>query len=760
MKLSVDNDTTIQPCSYKVEFFRLLCYAYRKTTNAEALQEQKEVDVSLNRQLLCSLLVVLALTVLAAGCSSEGSTDTTDGDSDVVRIPCDNDDDCVDYGMMCSVVGFCIDMSDGDGFVDGDWEEEIDVEVDMGIPEERKMTCPSTLEFGMVTIGDSETLPVSLENIGSEDIVINTIRFASDEEDNLEMVDLPSFPYTLRSGTSMTFSVTYHPVAPGDERASITIASNAYTEDEDLCQGKVNVTSEYGGDSSLVVYPENLTFGNVGMDDPAMELPVLFCNIGTGNKVITFSGARITGSDADQFDYSFQGTEPSYNNPLFVPPGDEPTGEEESTPDNCQKFYVSYDPDEMTNYPNLHEGSLDLYNDADTTEGDSVSIPLVGSSDPNTIYVSPKKIDFGEVDINTTDLIPLTIQNQTGGSIEITEMSIDGMDCIEFGIVMPEGVELPMQLTADEIIENVGVTYTPDYEGLDEKCDFVLMAQRQCAPGEECPEDRVTTDISGYGRVPNQKPVANVSRSALTLESVDMPIEDVAIDQRLYLYGRFSSDEEDGGVSRYKWELIAPETSSLTDVEPDDDMADVSIRPDVAGTYLLSLTVWDSVDAVSEPKQITINVGGGVDADRIIVDMEFSGQDDMSVQLEWIAPNTFICSDATMSPMHVCNLGDYGRPVVTKSTLSFQYDGNHETIMHNSAPDGTYKIKVTFLEDCGGLEISGWCLNPQTSDVTIRIYIGEDVTPTYTRQTTLDGIGDFEEWAITKGSEGWSTPYP
>jgi len=715
--------------------------------------------VSLKGQVLCSLFVVLVMSVFAAGCGGDGNADSGNGgDEDIVRIPCDSDDDCADYGMMCSVVGFCIEAG-GDYNSDGDWEEEVEIEVDMGNPEERRMTCPATLEFGMVLLGDSKTLPVSLENIGTEDILINTIQFSSEEE-SLKLSDLPTFPYTFRAGTSMTFNVTYNPEEPGDERATINIVSNAYREDETLCQGKVNISSEYSGDSSLVVYPANLTFGNVGMDDPAMEQPVLFCNIGTGNKVITFSGVRITGSDADQFSYRFTGTEPSYNSPHFIPPGEEPTGEEESAPANCSKFFVSYDPDEMTNYPDLHEGSLDLYNDADNIEGDSVNIPLVGSSDPNTIYVSPKTIDFKEVDINTTALKELTIQNQTGGPIEITDVRVSGMDCIEFAVVMPDTVQLPLQMAADEMIQDIGVTYTPDYEGLDEKCDFVLTAQRQCAPGDTCPEDVITTDMRGYGRVPNAKPVANVSRSAISLESVDLPIEDAAIGSRLYLYGRFSSDEEDGGVSRYKWELLPPETSSLSKVSPDDDYADISILPDVAGTYLLNLTVWDSEDAASEPKQVTVNVGGGVDAERIMIDMDFSGQSDMSVQLEWIAPNTLICSDATMSPMHICNLGDYGKPIVTKSTMSFQHDGNKETIMHSQAPEGTYKIKVTLLDNCGGLELGGWCLNPQESEVNVRIYIGEDVTPTYSRQTTLDGLFDSEEWTISKGSEGWSAPFP
>jgi Abnormal spindle-like microcephaly-assoc'd, ASPM-SPD-2-Hydin len=151
---------------------------------------------------------------------------------------------------------------------------------------------PSSLSFGNVQIGNNQTLSETVTNVGGASVIISqdTVTGSAFSVTGL------TFPSTLTSGESITFSVIFTPSSAGSTSASIAIASNA-------SNSTLNVPLSGTGTAAgqLAVTPASSAFGNVVVGTSA-NLPATLSATGAS---VTVTSATVSSSEFSLSGLSF-----------------------------------------------------------------------------------------------------------------------------------------------------------------------------------------------------------------------------------------------------------------------------------------------------------------------------------------------------------------------------------------------------------------------------------------------------------------------
>ena len=684
--------------------------------------------------------------LFAFSCDEEKST-PVDGDSGTSDILCDSDENCPEEFPYCSpVLGICTvkPLEDGDEeeAETGDQPSEAEPEQDSATDGDgcSVIQCPEEVNFGSVLIGETREFGVEVASRGSCDLILREVTI-NPEESEFSLKSAPDLPQPLSPGNSTTFNIAFSPSYGYEAADALYVVSNA--DNQPLC--RIKLTSEYKGTSKISFAPEELQFGNVRVGDPALELSADICNQGTGNRAIriTAIGLKMPGT-VPHFSILNQDELPK-TKPVYVNPG------------QCFTVRIAYQPTEETFWPQEHENFLVVKHDAnlnaDDSQGTGTSeLRIAGSANAAALYVTPNPVNFGDVVIGATQTQTLTIQNQAGKEVQVTNILLTGNHCLpEFEIYFGTHGEFPFTMTSNEVINDVGVGYRPGNTGLDQGCYLMIET--------DLPGNSKYTKISleGYGKEANKKPVARISRSSSgsdISQPIDIPPSATEAQRRINLFGDISQDPEHQPLT-YKWSLLKPAESNTVIWQKDTDM-NISLTVDWPGPYTVSLAVTDQEGMESDPKNILINVATN---EKVTVSMEFSGEGDMNVELIWRAPSGQTCSDEVMTSQRTCNLGSSGSAFVSNYTDKAS-NGTMETIVHPQAVDGTYVIQAVFKENCASFNLGWICLQSKSTTATIKIYVDMESAPRYTRSASLTEKGQTAEWRINKVGGTWGSPNP
>lgn len=139
---------------------------------------------------------------------------------------------------------------------------------------------PSSYNFGSVNVGSNASDIIWVNNSGSAPV---TISQASVSGAGFSLTGL-SFPVTLSSGQSVSFSAVFQPSAAGAAAGSISLTSNASNSPAAIA------LSGTGATQGLSVTPSSLSFGNVLLG-ASSALPLTVTNTGTGQVTINQASA-------------------------------------------------------------------------------------------------------------------------------------------------------------------------------------------------------------------------------------------------------------------------------------------------------------------------------------------------------------------------------------------------------------------------------------------------------------------------------------
>ena len=144
---------------------------------------------------------------------------------------------------------------------------------------------PTSVSFGSVVIGNTNSQTVQLKNSGTANL---TISQATVTGSGLSLTGL-SLPLTLAPSQSGNFNVQYAPQGSGNVSGAVSIVSNAPNSPATVALSGTGVAAT----STISVNPTSLSFGNVTDGSSAAQG---FTVTNTGNSNVAISGMSLNGT--------------------------------------------------------------------------------------------------------------------------------------------------------------------------------------------------------------------------------------------------------------------------------------------------------------------------------------------------------------------------------------------------------------------------------------------------------------------------------
>ena len=323
----------------------------------------------------------------------------------------------------------------------------------------------STLSFGNVQVGGTQTLSETLTNSGGSSV---TISQASVSGSGFSLNGL-SLPMTLNSGQSANFSVVFAPQSGGSASGSIALTSNASNPTLNVSLAGAGVTAGFLGAGS-----SSLSFGNVQIGS-SQSLTETLTN--SGGTTVTVSQAGASGNGFSVTGLSL---------PLTLTPGQSFT------------FGAGFKPTSA----GAATGSISITSNASNS---TLTIALSGTgAAAGQLTVSPASLSFGSVVVGQSTSLPASV-SASGSNVTVSAAQFG---TTEFTL---SGITFPLTLTAGQTA-SFQVVFTPQSSGTaSDNVSFVSNATNSPTveslggAGTAAPQHSVTltwaeasSDVTGY----------------------------------------------------------------------------------------------------------------------------------------------------------------------------------------------------------------------------------------------------------------------
>jgi Abnormal spindle-like microcephaly-assoc'd, ASPM-SPD-2-Hydin len=278
----------------------------------------------------------------------------------------------------------------------------------------------SSLNFGNVPMGSTQSLPETLSNAGGLSIVVTRVTAGPGYE-----VSGLSLPLTLAANQSVGFRVIFSPSAAGADDLNLTIANNGASPVLSIpLMGKAVAAG------ALTISPASFNFGSV-TDGSSQSLPAMLTN--TGGTSVTVTQVAFSGS-------SF--TVNGLNLPVTLQGGQS----------------ISFDIVFTPKSGGSDSGNLAITSDASNP---ALGVSVSGSGvAPGGLTASASSLSFGKVTIGGSQVLPETLMNSGGSSITVNQITaVPGYTV--------SGVSLPLTLASGQST-SFNVTFSPQSAGSDD----------------------------------------------------------------------------------------------------------------------------------------------------------------------------------------------------------------------------------------------------------------------------------------------------
>ncbi len=278
---------------------------------------------------------------------------------------------------------------------------------------------PSSVNFGNVTIGNSQTVPVTVANTGG---VTVTISAAAATGTGFSFTG-PGLPATLAAGQSTTFNATFSPSAAGSRSGTLTITSDANNPTLAIPLSGVGVTQ-----GQITPNPASLSFGNVAVGSSKTLTETL---TNSGGSSLTISAASDSGAG-----FTLSGLAL----PLTLTAGQSTT------------FSVQFAPATA----GAASGNVTITSDG---ANPSLNIPVSGTGvTAGALSANPTSLSFGNVQVGGNVSLSETLTNTGGSNVTISQANVTGAG---FSVI---GLALPTTLTPSQTV-TFSVKFAPTAAG-------------------------------------------------------------------------------------------------------------------------------------------------------------------------------------------------------------------------------------------------------------------------------------------------------
>ncbi len=454
--------------------------------------------------------------------------------------------------------------------------------------------------------------------------------------------------------------------------------------------------------------------------------------------------------DGDTFD----GDTPDGDRDSDSPDGDTPDGD---TPDGDTSDGDTPDGDHDSDLPDGDTDEIETDHEIDPCDcPDFVGTYCMDPTEQNSFYGIVIQIEDGtpndckyNYSISGLPLVATTSGEISGCVHDSTQILDDALWDL-YLTTNQNGYDLVLQSTGTleaTFTFNKGECVFPD--GDEEQSDGDV--EQTDTDQEQTDTDQDTSDGDIDGDSENMLPVALVALSdngADITAPITIPSTATSAQKRLTLYGTISYDPDGDYPLEYQWSLTKPALSNAT-LSPNEQSGIVTFEVDIVGQYVVELVVTDSRGLSSFSKRVLVNYGN---EDQIDIEMTFTGEGEMNVQLGWQVPNGTLCDDQSMNASHECIFSSCGSAFVLENTDSAA-NGLRERISHIDPCDGTYTLTARFDEDCAQEITQGVCLNQSNTLVNVLLSKTDDRQgSTCLLQDEMDEEGDLLTWQVTRSN--------
>src|SRR5262249_41917446 len=257
---------------------------------------------------------------------------------------------------------------------------------------------PTSLGFGSVTVGNSQSLSETVTNTGGTSVTISQVAISGS---GFSFSGITT-PVTLTAGQSATFSVSFATSSPRIASGNFTITSNSSNPTPTIPLAGTLVPP-----GTLAIYPTSLSFGSVTVGNK-QSLSETVTN--TGGTTVTISQVAISGSG-----FSFSGI----TTPVTLTPGKNPP------------FAVPFAPSSQ----GRASGNLTITSNASNP---TLTIPLsgTGTAAVGQLAVTPTTMDLGIVVVGTSGSSSGKL-TASGASVTVTGASTNNSAFSVSGLPLP-----------------------------------------------------------------------------------------------------------------------------------------------------------------------------------------------------------------------------------------------------------------------------------------------------------------------------------
>lgn len=284
----------------------------------------------------------------------------------------------------------------------------------------------TTINFGMVPVGSSQTQSLTLANSGGSKITITGAALSGTE---FTLTGL-SYPLTLAGGQSTTCTLTFAPTSTGTDSGNVSIVFT--TQDSggkghgaalSISSSIVTVSVSGTGFTSgqLTPSPTGVSFGSVQVGGSQTLVETL---INSSGGSVTISAANVTGSGFSQSGLTL---------PVTLSVG------------QSVSFSVTFLPSSSGGF----NGNLAITSNASTP---TLYVPLYGTGfTPGQLTANPTSLSFGTVAAGSSATVAETLTNSGGAPLTISQITPSGTGFSFAGVNPPETLDPNQSMTFNVI---------------------------------------------------------------------------------------------------------------------------------------------------------------------------------------------------------------------------------------------------------------------------------------------------------------------
>jgi Abnormal spindle-like microcephaly-assoc'd, ASPM-SPD-2-Hydin len=271
------------------------------------------------------------------------------------------------------------------------------------VPAPNLTLSTTSIDFGQSAIGTKVSRTLTLTSSGNAPLNVNTITVSG----AMFSVGTVTLPATLQPGQQLPVTVTFDPTTAATDAGTLTVTSDDPSGPATVSLGGLGTTTTT---PQLTVSPTAVSFGNVPLNVASTQ-PVTLTS--TGSAPVTINAATVTGAG-----FSVTGA----NFPVTLKPNQAVT------------LQVQFDP------TTAGAASGQMTVTSDSTTGATTQVTLSGAGTVaavSQLTVSAGSLSFGNVTVNSTATLPVTLTSSGTAPLTITAATVGGADFTDSGATFP-----------------------------------------------------------------------------------------------------------------------------------------------------------------------------------------------------------------------------------------------------------------------------------------------------------------------------------